>query len=120
MNTILAVILTLIVVGGATGAAMYNVLDRGNTGEATNDGAVVEPIFGSPSPSPEPETQEPQPRVHQERPTEEPTTIIVVPRHTASPTPFEHRTDEPHETAEQDEDFHTEEPTDGEFDESPE
>lgn len=87
LGTILAVILTLLVVGGATGAAMYRVLDRSDTGSTSENGAVVEPIYGSPSPDP---TEEPaEQRQTRDAPTEEPTTIVVVPRHTETPEPTE-------------------------------
>lgn len=111
MNTILAALLTLLVVGAATGAAMYRVLDRGGSAGTTEDGAVVEPIYGSPSPSPDEQTDAPaqRPAPTQQR-TQEPT-IIIVPRHTESPTPFHDQTEQPHDTAEQDEDLETEDPT---------
>ncbi len=107
-GTVIGVILTLIVVGGATGAAMYQVLDRSDS-TTTENGAVVEPIYGSPSPGPTEEAEAPamQGGMRQQQ-TQEPTTIIVVPRHTASPTPFE---EEPTDTPELDEETH-DEPTD--------
>lgn len=114
-GTILAVILTLLVVGGATGAAMYRVLDRSDTSSTSENGAVVEPIYSSPSPEPSEEatTQEPtQQRQTRDQPTEDPTTIVVVPRHTEEPTPFHHEEEPtPHDTPEQDEEFQTEEPS---------
>lgn len=117
---IMTVILTLVLVGGATGAVMYRVLDRGGSSAATNDGAVVEPIYSSPSPSPDEGSEEQTRRPTGQQPTQKPTTIVIVPGHTASPTPFHEETEEPHSTAEQDEGFEEEEPTPDEFEESPE
>lgn len=120
-GTILAVILTLLVVGGATGAAMYRVLDRSNTTSTSEDGAVVEPIFESASPAPTDEAtdapvSEPQTAAPRQQRTQEPTTTFFVPRRTQEPH------DTPHETAEQDEDRHTDPPTEAptdDFSESP-
>ena len=122
-GTILAVILTLLVVGGATGAAMYRVLDRSDSSGTSENGAVVEPIYESASPSPTDEPTEQQEPATQRQTgnqrTQEPTTIVVVPRHTASPTPFEHEEEPtPHDTPEQDEEFQTEEPTPDSFGDS--
>lgn len=124
-GTILAVIMTLLVVGGATGAVMYRVLDRSDTGSTSENGAVVEPIYGSPSPEPEEEVVDEQTspdRSQDRQTTPTPERFIFVPGVvTPSPTPFHHEEEEPtpHDTPEQDEEFQTEEPTPGFEDSNP-
>ena len=90
----LGVALTVVVVGGLAGVAMSRMLDRTNPNRVTEDGAVVEPIFESPTPeptgTPEPEAPVPAPVTSQRHPiesvpTQEPA-VVVVPHDTPSST----------------------------------
>lgn len=85
-GTIIRVALTVLVIGGMAGAAMYRVLDRTNPNRVLEDGTVVEPVYESPKPDPteEPEAEpepERQTRVIEERVVEpkpqQPTAVII-------------------------------------------
>ncbi len=98
-GTFLRVLLTVLVVGGIAAVATNRVADRTEPSRNTEDGAVVEPIFESPTPSASAEATMSAPT---RRPAVHATETPFV-----TPEPTEMETETPYET-----EHETEEPTD--------